>query len=244
MKNLTQRSTISGFSLINKEKILTERNFSNILTNVTKELKKVNPTFNEITNIIKIQSDSFNKSMGLLNDKIAILELKKNETIDRLKEVEFPFGKIPFTINDAISFFLIGIAIGFFVTASLLGDAILLRKGLEKHVTKDSSLESSDEKKISILAPLWVEPHSLFRNKLLKFLPLLIPFVIFLISINFLTNHSFELNEKDEFSGVFIGNNINNQILYMLSYIISIFCFSYGYYTIIVRLLYYKKYPY
>jgi len=43
------------------------------------------------------------------------LEKKRNQTAQRLEDIEFPFGKIPIGLNQSVSLFSLGLGIGFLI---------------------------------------------------------------------------------------------------------------------------------
>lgn len=97
--------------------------------------------------ILDRQGEIFENIIGSLNDRLKQLEIKKNETSNRLKEIEFPFGSIPIGINESILFFPVGVSAGFWISASLLGDILLLRKRYHTILAADKSKSNNDEEK-------------------------------------------------------------------------------------------------
>ena len=74
-------------------------------------------------------------------------------------------------------------------------------------------------------APLWIDPKSPKSCQALKFLIFLVPLVIFVISV-YLISYSWNIMENDEIEGIFIGNNINNQVIYVVLYMFSLIFLS------------------
>jgi hypothetical protein len=229
-------ANLNKFNFNSSDQTLNASKFKDLLSTTIIEFSRYNILFNEINNTMESQFEHFNNITTSLNDKISQLEVKKNETSERLKEIEFPFGKIPISINESISFFPLGIGIGFLISASLLGDTIVIRKKYEDSLNGTKNNNKEIEQKVSIMAPLWIEPHSSLVYRIMKFLILLTPIVIFVISVDLILYYSKVINNEDNFSGIFIGNNKDNEKLYNILYIISLIFLLYGYWRIITEL--------
>lgn len=223
-------SSLNHFNFMNPSQTLNASQFNKILFTISSKINEYNPIFNEIDNSLKYQLSYFNNTISAVNKQIVQLEIKKNETTKMLKEIEFPFGKIPLNIVDTVYFFPIGIGLGFLISISLLRDTILLRRGLERF--SYGLPPRMHEYRMSILASLWVDPYSSKIHFYMKLLTLVFPLLLFIFSVYYLSIHSSQLIIEDEFSGVFIGNSKNNELVYYISYIISLSFFVYGYYRL------------
>ena len=230
-----------AFSNPSQETLLKNATSFNLL--ITQELEKMRPIFTDINNAINLQLKEYVLISNSLDSNLKLLKDKENETSNRLKEIEFPFGKIPVSINQSISFFPIGLGIGFLICSILLADTIKLRKAYYNEITKDNTHNEKKErgKKISIMAPLWIDPTTRKTYQIIKFIIILMPLVFFGISIYYIS-HSWDLiiNNK-ELDNIFIGNNISNMVIYIVSYIISIGFFIYGCGRIIMEIRNYPK---
>jgi hypothetical protein len=103
--------------------------YEKLYTEIGNEIRfSTDPVFMNVTSILSGQIGEFENIVGSLNDRLERLTIREDETANRLKEIEFPFGNIPLGINESILFFPVGISAGFWISASLLGDSLLLRK--------------------------------------------------------------------------------------------------------------------
>ena len=236
LTRIDNAARMNAFNFNNISQTLTTEKFYNLFSDINFELNQYNPLFEKINNKSKLQLEHFDNITYSLHNKINQLEIKKNETSNRLKEIEFPFGKIPIGINESILFFPVGIGVGFLISASLLGDTIVLRKEYEKTIDVKKFNKKEIEQEISIKAPLWIEPHSSIIYQILKFLILLIPTILFGISVYLLLDYSKIMNNEDNLSGIFIGNNKDNEKLYNILYILSSLFILYGYWRIITEI--------
>ncbi|ALI36870.1 hypothetical protein NMY3_02680 [Candidatus Nitrosocosmicus oleophilus] len=239
VKKFNAASALNHFNFMNSSQTLSATQFNELLSTISSQINEYNPIFSEIDDILRYQLVYYNNTIDNVNKKMTQLEIKKNETTEMLKEIEFPIGKIPLNIIDTVSFFPIGIGLGFLISASLLSDTILLRRGLERF----STLLPIDLHKyrISLLASLWVDPYGSRTLLFIKLLTLVFPLLLFLFSVYYLSIYSSELIKEEEFSGVFVGNNKNNALLYPVSYFVSAVFFAYGYYRLYDALHNYKK---
>jgi len=190
--------------------------------------KTINGTLDVGTKQLKNITGELNKLQGKLAEK-------KNETSQRLKDIEFPFGKVPIGLNESVSLFPLGLAIVFLICASLLCDTIRLRKDFDtryKGEHSESSAASDKKPEVDLIAPLWIEPASPKPYQILKFMIFLIPLIIFVISV-YLISYSWNIMKNEEIEGIFVGNNTNNQVVYIGLYVISIAFFIYGYWRIL-----------
>jgi hypothetical protein len=222
---------------------LTNENVTSFNELIQQELKAMSPLFKGINDTINIQLNEHEMITTSLNNHLDFLKSKENETSNKLKEIEFPFGKIPVSINQSISFFPIGLSIGFLICSILLADTIKLRKAYYNEITKNKTNNEKKErgKKISVVAPLWIDPTASKIYQIIKFIIILMPLVFFGISIYYIY-HSWDLIiYNKELDNIFIGNSFGNMVIYVVSYIISIGFFIYGYGKIITEIRNYPK---
>ena len=198
--------------------------------------------FNDINRIAETQLKNNRDIETSLKENMKILQIKENETAIRLKEIEFPFGKIPIGINESISLFPIVLSFGFLIYASLFVDTALLRKYYHKHRLNGLEEKKKLEEKIALIAPLWVDSLTSLSSRITKLIILLSPLIIFVVSIYFIF-HSWHIIVNDEdFADIFIGNSKNNMMLYVVSYIISSCFFIYGSWKIIHVIYHYNDF--
>jgi hypothetical protein len=125
--------------------------FSELSSDIPSKLEQNQPILDNITKAIYYQYDEFNDTAQELSNEDIRLKEKKQETSERLKEIEFPFGKIQISINESIFFFPFGLGISFLICSSLLTDTIILRKTFENNIVNQKNQEKI--KNLSIIAP-------------------------------------------------------------------------------------------
>jgi hypothetical protein len=221
----------------------------------------VNPAFKNFTTTLDEQMSEFEIRINSLNGRLKELEDKKDNASKRLEEIEFPFGSIPINMNESILFFPLGISAGFWISASILGEIIQLRKRYHNLIRKDKTdsitgkvsdvankqeeenrKEKKKEKKIndhlSLLYPIWVDPTTNLLIRAVKSAILLVPLIIFGASLYFLHDSWNTINYQQE-EGLFLGNSREYNLLYIASYIISTIFFFFGYSKIFYELRHY-----
>jgi hypothetical protein len=200
------------------------------------------PAFMNITTTLDNQIVEFENTINTLNGKLKELQERKDNAANRLKEIEFPFGSIPIDINESILFFPIGISAGFWISASLLGDTLQLRKRYQNLIEKDKSelKKKKINEHLSLLYPIWIDPATRLSIRIVKLVILSVPLIIFASSIYFLSD-SWDIIISQQEEGLFIGNSREYIILYISSYIISTIFFSCGYWKIFHELRNYHK---
>jgi hypothetical protein len=200
-----------------------------------------NPAFRNLTSTLSEQISEFEDRINSLNGRLKELEDRKDNASKRLEEIEFPFGSIPININESILFFPIGISIGFWISASLLGETLKLRKRYHNLIRKD---KTNPEKKInehlSLLYPIWIDPATRLPVRIVKLVILSVPLIIFVASMYFLSD-SWDIITSQQEEGLFIGNSREYIVLYMTSYAISTIFFGCGYWKIFHELWNYRK---
>jgi hypothetical protein len=145
-----------------------------------------------ITTALNDQIVDFENTINSLNGKLKELQERKDNAADRLREIEFPFGSIPIDINESILFFPIGISAGFWISASLLGDTLKLRKRYHDLIGKDKTKpeikinEQKINEHLSLLYPIWIDPATRLTIRIVKLVILSVPLIIFAAPIYFL----------------------------------------------------------
>lgn len=184
-------------SRVNKESV-----FSQVLI-------KVNETWtNGYESSINIQTTRLGAVLGKLEASKALLEAeatelasRQTEISQRLDEFESPFGTFPIGFVESITVFPIALTGGFLAVSSFLAETIRLRSLFHRLYYKQRMLptrlrrqtrqlqrrrETLDKITHEIIlntAPLRIEPTEKAQKKLLQFLVLLLPLVIFIASV-------------------------------------------------------------
>ena len=171
--------------------------------------------------------------LNLLNDT-------KQQIEKRIDQIEFPFGRLPIGINDSIYLFPIGIAVGFILIVSIISDKFKLRQELfQFYDMKVHNKLYFNNFNFSKILPIWIDylDKSMFI-KLIKFLVLLLPFIIFLISWHMI-DKIWIIDNTNNIDNIIFGDKTLNRYVYQISYLIIFGLFIYGYSKIIYE---YKKY--
>jgi hypothetical protein len=205
-------------------------------------LNSLYPTINKITGTLDNSIHDLDIISTQLNKTSNQLSKKQNEIEDRLKQIEFPFGKIPIGLDESIFLFPVGLAVGFLICASILGNTIRLRKDIHTRykIKKDAGANSIADQKVDLIAPLWIDPISKKFYQLLKLMIFLVPLVMFVVSL-YLISHIWGIINRDQLAGVFVNSSINNLLIHGGLYILSFGFFIYGCWRIFVELRNYKK---
>jgi len=137
----------------------------------------------EQSRLLQHQTDELQNIQNKLNDQLTKMKEQEKQIGARLQQIEFPFGKLPVGLTESIAVFPIILAIGFLVVASQLRETIRLRKSFHQlYQRKDPTKTVMDDQQIALIAPLWIDPESTNKQKLVRFIILSIPFLIFLTS--------------------------------------------------------------
>jgi hypothetical protein len=144
----------------------------------------------------------------------------------------------------------VGISAGFWISSSLLGDSLLLRKryhNIVKSIDK-TTIEKNDgevgrriNENLATLYPIWIDPITSTPVRIVKLIILSVPAIIFVASIYILMNSWQIIVSQQDLEGLFIGNNRDNMLLYIGSYVISSIFFISGYWRIYKELRNYFK---
>ena len=216
--NLTESELSKTVAADEQQKQL-EKYWSEFGSVVQNEVKKINAT------LISLQNTRDN----LTFEKQQLASAKSNIT-QRLDEVQFPLGKIPLGINEAISLFPFGIIAGFIVLSILLYQATRLRMRYHiKYVRKYDNSYVRTGKMISEELPIWIDPVSHWIIQILKSLVILIPFIIFLVSWSLITDN-WKLNSSVVSESILFGDRQTNQQIFNISnyIVLGLFIVCYG----------------
>ncbi|MFZ5519319.1 MAG: hypothetical protein ACOY90_21990 [Candidatus Zhuqueibacterota bacterium] len=145
-------------------------------------------------------------------------------TLDaRLKQVEFPFGKLPIGLDESVAVFPIIVAIGFVIAAGFLRDAIVLRDNFHAlYQRRDEAREIVTPAQIALIAPLWVDPLKSAKDNAWHYFLFLLPCFIFIASCVLILN-TWTMSPTALFAGAFF------RWLYFALYVVSALVFIYGF---------------
>lgn len=167
----------------------------------------------------------------------------REKIADRLNQIQFPFGKLPITLNESIVAFPITLGIGFVISSFYLSDSIRIRKELHslyKSKYNDSSKESL-KKRTLILTPLWIDPLSSKMNIVLKFAVFIIPLAIFAVSCYFIISYVLFGQDSELSDSLFYYESTYLTYIFIILYLLCIVLFSAGLFTILREIHRYKS---
>jgi TolA-binding protein len=165
------------------------------------------PAIKNMMTTLNEQIEEFENSINSLNSRLEELENKKVNATTRLKEIEFPFGSIPVNRNESILFFPLGISIDFWISATILGETLQLRKRYHNLIREDKTnsnagkgvtnkqeeenkekdtKEKEINKHLSLLFPIWIDPRTGLLIRAIKLAILSVQLIIFGVTLYFL----------------------------------------------------------
>ena len=221
---------------------------SAVATNVSRAYNSaLDPIRKGLTNEVSIEGNEIKD----LNNKLLQLYINKTRLINdkvgietRLNETQFPFGKLPLDLDQSVAAFPIALAIGFVVCVSLQCSTIRLRKEYHRWYKKKYPEHSNfTDQKVALIAPLWIDPISSKVNQISRFIILVTPFLIFILTIYLISYYLFLIRGNQNISSYFTSDNI---WIYSGIYVLAIAFFIYGCLSIIIELRcykYMKQYP-
>lgn len=243
------------FETINITKLKSETHdlqyaFNNILVE-TPEISSFYPSKISVMEQLQTEVDNYwaeyNETIGdeirminstskeLLNEKNILerdskqLNNTKEEIKQRISDIEFPFGKIPIGINEAIYIFPISLAIGFVIAIYPLHSNLILRKEIfQSYKETDISQTVYNINNIPKVLPIWFDSLSPPYMQITKLIIMLLPFAVFIISWvvieNLWGNNQFNITDNP----MFYDRDFNHNI-YRIVYASSSIVFVYGY---------------
>lgn len=222
--------SLKNISFNNLELIKTTEGKDVLNDTFSKEIvKKLNPNVIE-----EMKGSLMNSSSTLTEQSNKAKELDKIVT-ERISQINTPIGQLPITLNEAISIFPLSLGIGSLISTSFLLECLKLRDKIRNYYNK----QGLSDKDIASIASPWIDKIESKKNRMVKFLILIIPFVIFIISSILIVYEWIvldKLNKTADIIWTFPGGNYINFYIFSISYIISLVFFIYGYKKLIVYL--------
>jgi len=140
----------------------------------------------------------------------------------RLKQVEFPFGKLPIGLDESVAVFPIVVAIGFVIAAGYLRDAIVLRDNFHAlYKRRDEAGTVVTPAQIALIAPLWIDPLNSAKTNAWHYVLFMTPCCIFIVSCLLILN-TWSISPGALFASAFF------RWLYIGLYLVSAIVFVYG----------------
>jgi hypothetical protein len=214
------------------------RFYDKLYSNVNKFWNKYHPN---ISGNLTTKLEKLNQTKTNLVDQKNVIEDNKNDLANKLEKLESPLGPIPIGVSESVAVFPISVASGFAIYCYFLSSTMQLRKALYQSYKKVNPSDMDDiKKKISIIAPLWVEPTHSKLEKISKFAILVTPLGLFIISW-ILISDSWSNILYDDMRSTFPYNKELYKQFYHCLYIFSLIFFGYGFFRISYELHYYER---
>jgi hypothetical protein len=167
------------------------------------------------------------------------LQQTANELLNEIEQIDFRSKQpvIPFLsvfVRELIPLYPMSLALGFLVSISILRDIYKLRRAVHQlYKKKYSDNDIIVDKHFIINAPLWIDPLNLTQNHITRSFILLIPFLLFLITLIMMLYIWFFINDTFNF---FLDMTYFGTIMYgWILYTLSIGLFTYSFYIIIIE---------
>lgn len=212
----------------------TELEFLKVFSNIERLIKRINASLS--FNIEKIENEikklSFDEKQLLQIE--SFLKNEKVEIADRLNQIQFPFGKLPIKLDDAVMIFPILLAIGFVIDIHLLCRSIYLRKNFhDLYRRKDPNQTTLRDRDIALIAPLWIDPLDSKVNQIIRFIIILIPFIIFIFAWYLI---SYYLIFSESNLNIALHHGSINQSIYNIFYTFCLILFIYSCWKLTIQL--------
>jgi hypothetical protein len=202
---------------------------------------KFQPLLLDLISVIKNQSEGQQLELNKINSTQKQLLQNQTLLLKSKNQIESPLGKIPISLDESIEVFPLALGIGFFLSIYYLQTAISLRNILYKwYIKKDHVKNILNDKKISDMLPLWIDPIQNKSHKFIRLIILVIPFIIFICSWCLIDQYLFPnplpSSDKEQIN-IFPGGDKVNQILLNALYIITVILFVSSF-IVIIRAIY------
>jgi uncharacterized membrane-anchored protein YhcB (DUF1043 family) len=165
------------------------------LTNQQQELEDTEAKLGNELNTLKSNRTNFEKELNR-QENITLPKLEKRQIslgselrnlTSQWENIQSPFGEVPTGFRDLVAVFPFSLSVGFLIYSHVFSKTMDIRRFLHylnkkknnNKLFKDSELD----KEIAFTSPLWIDPINTEQNKVLSFLTLIVPFIIFVASI-------------------------------------------------------------
>jgi hypothetical protein len=233
-----EASKLATFGQFNEEIDKIWNNSASKFQSQSDKLKTDNITLtNNLRDFNKTLNDKKNYN-GTLFNKLKNLTSQETQLSSQWKEIESPFGKFPIRLTELVALFPVAIGVGILIYSYLFCELLKLRK--EFHClsrNKYPNKNFADNRHIALVAPLWIDPINSEQSHALRFIILIVPFIIFIASIVVLL-YTWVIIADVTFPA-FPAANYLNQMIFGGLYIISLGFSIYSYWHIIKKLNHY-----
>ncbi len=156
-----------------------EEEFKNFWKNYGNLIDKESGRLSEEVGRLKSRKSS-------LEEKLSLLAERKRELAERIKEIESPLGRLPISLDEAMTWFPVALAVSFLFCAVIFGELVSLRRKLhELYLKKDPARILYTNETVAMIAPLWIDPVGGRSHRRMRSAVLAVPFVLYLFSCAF-----------------------------------------------------------
>jgi hypothetical protein len=140
--------------------------------------------FEEIARRMEEEATALRASIEGIQAKQDQIKKRNEELNNRLKNLKTRFGKLGLEASEIVLLFPLILAVVFLIAASNLCDSIRLRQSFQKlSQRKDPSKTVITDQEVILAAPLWIDPLDLPQRRVVGFAVLMIPAIVFVISL-------------------------------------------------------------
>lgn len=120
---------------------------------------------------------------SILEEQQKLLRGEEDRLAERLNQIEFPLGKLPISLNEAVAIFPLILVIGFVQMAALLIETTRLRGAYHQlSRQKDPNRAVLTDEQVALIAPLFVDPSDRIQSLAIRSFILLVPLLIIVVS--------------------------------------------------------------
>ena len=163
---------------------------------IQERITKLEEDIHQLTNSIQNEQAMLSNELKQNIQDVKQVDDEINQLSQRLEAIETPLGAIPVGLKDSIPIFPFLVAAGYFICINLLNETICLRKTFhilynkKYEVGGDGSGKMPIKKKITVtpeqialIVPLWTDPYDSGPKRVIWFIVLLIPLIVYFISV-------------------------------------------------------------
>jgi hypothetical protein len=159
---------------------------ANVEDEIQRKIIEIKGRISVLTKNLIDQQTTLTNQLNISQEKLDEVNTNLEEISKRLETIETPLGPLPVELKDSIPIFPILVAAGLLICLHLLKESICLRKSFHilyhrKHAGELSSMVRPQQ--TSLIAPLWIDPLDSNLKKIVWFIILLIPLLVYLYSI-------------------------------------------------------------
>jgi hypothetical protein len=131
------------------------------------------------TTALAARIQQLHDTLTTLDAQLDSLRSEEARVAARVEQIEFPFGKLPIGLSEALAIFPLILGLAFFACAAALSESIRLGSACRDLLrTRDPAAVALTPSQIALITPLWLDPDRHPAELALKFAALLVPLAI------------------------------------------------------------------